>query len=150
MSGCERALGSKSVLPKCWSYGAFGDALQGHAGRAVGGGPLVLLQGGRDPEADVRFVTSRVGQRRVVLSVANVGKDEANDSADEGIWARKEQSGRNVSTVHSNVASRVFQKALFPTCSSDRFAFSDPLKGERREKRRQRYKSWWPLQTCHF
>lgn len=85
--------GLTSILPRDVSYGAFGDALQRHAGHAVRRGPLVFLQRGRDSETDVRFVTSRVGQRRVVLPVANVCENEANDSTDKRIWAGKSKTG---------------------------------------------------------
>lgn len=71
--------------PRLGSYGALCDALQGQAGRAVGCGALIFLQRRGDPETDVGFVTSCVGQRGVVLSVANVGKNEANDSAHKRI-----------------------------------------------------------------
>ena len=71
--------------PRSQSYGALGDPLRGQAGCAVGRGPLILLQRRRDSQTDVGFVTSCVGQRRVVLSVANVGKNEANDSTNKRI-----------------------------------------------------------------
>lgn len=80
----ERGLGSVHP-PRSGSYRALGDALQGQAGRAVGRGPLIFLQRGRDSETDVGFVTGCVGQRWVVLSVANVGKNEANDAANKRI-----------------------------------------------------------------
>lgn len=81
----ERAPAHRPSPPGCWSYGSLGDPLQRQGGRGVSGRALLFLQRGGDTEADVGFVTSCVGQRRVVLSVANVCENEANDSAHKGI-----------------------------------------------------------------
>lgn len=136
--------GLTSLLPRDWSHGAFRDALQRHAGHAVRCGPLVLLQRGRDSETDVRFVTSRVGQRRVVLPVANVCENEANDSADERIWAGKSKTGEM--RYDSFQCGRWCVPEYFSHLLQHVVCFLEPLK----EKLRWSWKSRWPLQTYRF
>lgn len=132
------------ILPRDLSYGAFRDALQRHAGHAVRCGPLVFLQRGRDSETDVRFVTSCVGQRRVVLSVANVCENEADDSTDKRIWAGKSKTGE-MRYDSFQCGQRCFPE-YFSHLLQHVVCFLEPLK----EKLRWRYKSRWPLQTYHF
>lgn len=105
----ERGLGSESIPRGLGHTGLLGDP---PGAGAVGRGASSFFSEGGDSETDEGF-DSCVGQRRVVLSVANVGKmrpmtPPTNESRTE------EQNREKCVMIHSNEASCVFQKH-FPT-----------------------------------
>lgn len=78
------------------SYGTFGYSLQGQPSSIVCCRSLFFLHWVLIQQADVRFVTGCVTQRRVVLSVANISKNEANDPSNESIWRGEKQQNQKL------------------------------------------------------
>lgn len=76
------------------SYGTFSYSLQRQPSSIVCCRSLFLLHWVLIQQADVRFVTGCITQRRVVLSVANISKNEANDPSNESIWREKKQQNQ--------------------------------------------------------
>lgn len=71
------------------SYRTFSYPLQRQPSSIVCCRSLFFLHWVLIQQADIGFVTGCITQRRVVLSVANISKNEANDPSNESIW-RKE------------------------------------------------------------
>lgn len=77
------------------SYGTFSNSLQRQPSCIVCCSSLFFLHRVLIQQADIRFVTGCVTQRRVVLSVANISKNEANDPSNKSIWRKKSNKTRS-------------------------------------------------------
>lgn len=77
------------------SYWPFGQTLQGKSGGVVGG--LQVLGGmrrsvGLSSQTGIRQVAVRVQEWRIVLTVADVGKQQTDDPSDKGVCKRDQSS----------------------------------------------------------